>query len=62
MKPMTDETSAPAAAPVPPPVTPLLSPPHAALADAVREIERHVAGAGWGICRGLPGWWPGRRR
>ncbi len=40
---MTDETSAPAV-PVPPTV---LSPMHAALAGAVREIERHVAQAGW---------------
>ncbi len=40
---MTDETPAPAV-PVPAPV---LSPMHAALAGAVREIERHVAQAGW---------------
>lgn len=40
---MTDETPAPGA----PTLPPVLSPVHAALAGAVREIERHVAQAGW---------------
>lgn len=46
---MTDETIAPGTAPgpAPEPPQPLLSPAHAALAGAVREIERHVAVAGW---------------
>ncbi|WNB86136.1 PPA1309 family protein [Cellulomonas sp. ATA003] len=47
---MTDETPGPAAtpdAPVPPVPDRILGPVEAALADAVREIERHVATAGW---------------
>ena len=57
MTPMTDETPRPAATPVPPvpdaPVpappapAPPLTPVQVALAGAVREIERHVATAGW---------------
>jgi len=40
---MTPEFSAPAT----PPETPVLPRPQLSLADAVREVERHVAAAGW---------------
>ncbi len=44
MRHMSDETTAPA---VPPVLAPVVPPSQAALALAVREIERHVATAGW---------------
>ena len=44
---MTDRTDPTAPSPAPPPVTTLLAPAQHSLAEAVHEIERHVAAAGW---------------
>ena len=44
---MPEETAAPTTPPAQPALAPVLAPAERSLADAVREIERHVAAAGW---------------